>query len=151
MKKLIFGLIFLGLLAGTGIMQTHLKNNPQIAMLVFGAITLVSFFTQKKNISTILFFALLGTMLFVNYCILTDRIIDLINPNRGWIEFEGKKQKVMDLSWIWSVISGLFFSPLTLFLYQKKKMRNRAMEIAVTILFLVTTFAVYIIYEMHLF
>ncbi len=143
------GLLFAVLLVGTGIMQTHLKNNPQLFMLIFGGLTLTSFITKQKIITTWLFYILIGTMLYINYFMLTNLIIDLINPDRGWVEFEGDRHRVMDRSWIWSVILGIILTPLTIILYHRKKVRNRSIEIALTSLFLVITTAIYIVYELR--
>ena len=147
-SNIIIGLLFAGLLIGTGIMQTHLKSKPQILMLIFGALTLASFIIKQKMISTWLFYILIGTMLYINYFMLTNLIIDLLNPDRGWVEFEGERHRVMDMSWIWGVILGFLLSPLTIILYHKSKVRNRSIEIGITTLFLVITIVIYIVYEL---
>ena len=148
-SNIYIGLLFAGLLFGTGIMQTHLKNNPQLFMLIFGALTLTSFITKQKIITTWLFYILIGTMLYINYFMLTNFIIDLINSDRGWVEFEGERHRVMDTSWIWGVFLGFILTPLTIILYHRKKVRNRSIEITVTSLFLVITTAIYIVYELR--
>lgn len=137
--NVIIGLIFAVLLIGTGIMQTHLKNEALIFMLIFGVLTFISFIIKQKSISTLLFYILTGAILYINYFMLTDLIIDLINPNRGWVEFEGERHRVMDLSWIWGVIMGFIFSPLTLILYHRTKIRDRKIEIGATVVFLIIT------------
>ena len=136
--NIIVGVAFAILLVGTGITQTHLKNMPQIFMLLFGVFTLFSFVIKQKLISTILFYSIIGTMLYINFFILTNFVIDLINLNRGWVEFEGNRYKVMDMTWIWGAIIGFVFSPITLILYHRIK-RSRVMEIGVSIVFLVIT------------
>lgn len=146
--NIIIGLIFSGLLVGTAIMQTHLKNKPQIFMLIFGVLTLMSFAIKQKIISTVLFYMLIGTMLYINYFILANLVIDLINPNRSWVEFEGKRYPRMDRSWIWGVVLGFILSPLTIKLYHSKKVRYRLMEIGVTTFFLVITTVIYILFEL---
>ena len=148
-STIIIGLLFAGLLVGTGIMQTHLKNNPQLFMLIFGGLTLTSFITKQNIITTWLFYILIGTMLYINYFMLTNLIIDLVNPDRGWVEFEGERHRVMDMSWIWGVILGFILSPLTIILYHREKVRNRSIEIGVTSLFLALTTVIYIVYELR--
>jgi len=64
--NVIVGIVFIALLIGTGMTQTHLKNKPQIFMLALGLITLISFCSKQKVISSILFYIILTIMLYVN-------------------------------------------------------------------------------------
>lgn len=146
--NIFIGLFFVVLLIGMGILQTHLKSKPQILMLIFGLITLISFILKLPKTSTWLFYILIGTMLFVSYFTLVDKIIDFLNPNRGWVEYQGERYRVMDMNWIWGVFFGFILSPLTIILYHKKKLRNRSLEIGLLTFFLVITSVIYIVNEL---
>jgi hypothetical protein len=144
---LVTGLLFTGLLVGTGILQTHLKDGPQLFMLALGGLTLLAFYTANSWFSTFLFYLLAGYLLYVNYFMLTDWIIDLTDPDRGWITIDGKRHRVMDMSSVWSVLSGLILAPLTILLYHGTE-RNRTIEIAVTAAFTIMTLSIYVICEL---
>lgn len=138
-KKIDFitGMIFTLLSIGTAISAAQLKTLPQIFLLILSFITLISFFSKNQALPTSLFYTLVLIMLYSNFFMLAAWLVDSIYPERGWVEVDGKKRKVMDMSWVWCVLCGLFFSPISLFVYHKVKMRNRAVEIIVTTIFVV--------------
>ena len=55
-SDILIGLIFVLLIIGTGFMQTQLKNEPQIYMLIFGLLTLVSLFAKQPFKTSIPFY-----------------------------------------------------------------------------------------------
>jgi hypothetical protein len=145
---ILIGLLFAGLLLGTGFMQTDLKNEPQIFMLLFGLLTLGSLFAKQPFKTSIPFYILLGTMLYINIFILTNFIIDTISPGDGWVvDTTGVRHRVMQMNWIWGVLTGLVLSPLTIVLYHKKIKRNRVLEISLTTIFIILTAIIYIKHE----
>jgi drug/metabolite transporter (DMT)-like permease len=147
LSDLFVGLIFAGLIIGTGFMQTHLKNEPQIYMLLFGFLTLGCLFAKQPKTS-IPFYILLGSMLYVNIFIFTNLIVNKINPYDGWfIESNGERHRVMQMNWIWGVLFGVIFSPLTTILYHKKLHRNKVLEVSLITIFIVVTAIIYIKYE----
>lgn len=146
-KDILLIILFLAMLVGTGMMQTHLKEKPQLGMMFLGAFTLVAFILKTKTVSTGLFYLLIGMLLFVNYFMITDWIIHFVNPNRNWVVVNGIKHPTMDFSWIWGVIAGLILSPVTIVLYHKNNRRNQFIEIATTVLFLMVTISIYFRYE----
>jgi hypothetical protein len=147
-SDILIGVLFICIIIGTAIMQTGLKEKPQWGMLLFALITLVFFFAKQNSIATILFYILFGTMLFINYFMLTNWSIGIINPDRGYVIVDGIKRRVMDMTWIWAVLVGFFLAPLSLFFYHKIKKRNRQLEISMTVLFLLVTAFIYIKYEL---
>ena len=147
-KIILTGLVFVGLLIIFCSLLTHLKKAPQVFILAFSILTLISFYPGRNSISTILFTLLLGTMIFVAYCALTNLVLDIVDPNRGWIEFEGQRRRVMDMSWIWGILVSGILTPLTLFIYHKYNFRNRIAEITLTSLFIISTTIIFIIYEL---
>ncbi len=145
--NVIIGIVFAGLLIGTAVLQTHLKNKPQIFMLVLGVLTFSSFVFRKKLIATILFSIILGIMLYVNLFLLTNFIVDTVNPDKEWGDLDEVRHRGMDMNWIWGVQAGIILSPLILFFYHISKLRSRMIETVVTALFVITTMVIYIIYE----
>ena len=146
-SDILIGLVFAGLLIGTAFMQTDLKHEPQVFMLLFGLLTLGSLFVKKPFKTSIPFYVLLGTMFYINVFILTNLVVDTIHPDDGWIVANnGERHRIMQMNW-WGVLAGLVLSPLTIVLYHKKINRNRALEISLTTVFIVLTAIVYVKYE----
>jgi hypothetical protein len=140
----LIGLLFAGLIIGTGFMQTQLKNEAQICMLLFGALTLGSLVAKKPFKTSIPFYILLGTMLYINIFILTNYTVNRISPDDGWfVDNDGERHRVMQMNWIWGVLTGLVLSPLTIVLYHKKIKRNKLLEISLTSIFIILTAIIY--------
>lgn len=116
-------------------------------MLVLGVLTFSSFVFRKKLISTILFSTILGVMLYVNLFLLTNFIVDTFNPDKELGDLDEVRHRGMDMNWIWGVQAGIILSPLILFFYHTSKLRSRMIETVVTVLFVITTIVIYIIYE----
>ncbi len=147
-SDILIGLIFAGLIIGTGLMQPDLKSKPQVYMLLFGLLTLGSLFSKQPFQTSIPFYILLGIMLYINFFMLTNFIVDTISPDDGWVvDNNGERHRVMQMNWIWGVLAGLVLSPLTIFLYHKKKQRNKVLEISFTIIFIILTAIIYFKYE----
>jgi len=131
-------------------MQTALKQEPQVYMLLFGLLTLGSLFAKQPFKTSIPFYILLGTMLFINIFILTGLIMDILSPDDGrFVDTNGEKHHVMQLDWVWGVLAALVLAPLTLMLYHKKIQRNKALEISLTTIFIIVTAIIYIRYELR--
>lgn len=107
----------------------------------------MTFMLKQEKIGEVLFSILLGTMLYINYFILTNWILDIANPDKGWVEVDGIPRRVMDTSWILGVIIGPILAPLTIFLYRKNVKRNKIIEMGFTTLFVLITTVVYIVFE----
>jgi hypothetical protein len=149
LNDILIGFIFVGLTIGTGFVQTQLKNEPQIYMLLFGLLTLGSLFATHPFKTSISFYILLGMMLFINIFILTNQIVNIINPDDGMVKDNiGERNSVMQMNWVWSILAGLVLSPLIIVQYHKKIKRNKILEISLTTIFLILTAIVYIKHEM---
>jgi hypothetical protein len=117
-------------------------------MLLFGFLILGSLFAKQPFKISIPFYILLGLMLYINIFILTTLIVNKINPDDGWfIESNGERHRVMQMNWVWGVLLGVIFSPLTTILYHKKIQRNKVLEVSLTTIFIVVTAIIYIKYE----
>lgn len=145
LSDILTGLLFAGLTIGTAYMQTQLKSTPQIYMLLFGLLTLVSLIAKPPFKTSIPFYILLGTMLFVNFLILTNFIINTISPDDGWVvDNKGERRRVMQMNWIWGVLLGLILAPLSIVLYHRRMRRNKVLEISLTTAFIIFTAIIYI-------
>jgi hypothetical protein len=141
----LIGILFVGLIIGTGFMLTQLKSEPQIYMLLFGLLTLGTLLAKQTFKTSIPFYILLGVMLYVNIFILSSLTINIISPDNGWVvDTNGERHKVMQTNWIWGVLAGLIISPLAILLYYKKVKRNKILEISLTTIFIILTAIVYI-------
>lgn len=137
-------LLFAALLTGTGVMQTDLKDGPQLIMLCLAGLTLTAFLTRRYFIEIVLFNLLFGIMLYINCFLLTNWLIYTIAPMK--VDYE---HPVMDLRWIWGVIAGLAVAPLALTLYHRFGLRNRVLEMWVTAVFMAMATVIYIVCELQ--
>jgi hypothetical protein len=145
LSDILIGLLFAGLIIGTGFMQTGLKHDPQVFMLLFGLLTLGSLYDTQPSKTSIPFYILLGTMLYINIFILNELIVNTISPNNGWfVDSNGEKRRVMQMNWIWGVLAGFVLSPVIIIFYHKKVRRNKVLEIAFTTIFIILTAIIYI-------
>lgn len=146
-SDLLSGIVFLLLVLVTASEQTEVKEEPQIFMLLLGAGTLLFLLIGLKPASTILFYILLGVLLYVNYYLLTVWILDTIDPEPKWIEVDGERHHVIKTGEIFfALVAPFFFSMFTVVLYHKKMRRNHTLEVAMTALFLLVTAVVYFSY-----
>ncbi len=146
LSDILIALIFAGLIIGT-FLQTQIKNEALINMLLFGLLTLKLLFAKHSFKTSIPFYILLGTMVYINIFELTNIIIFKISPeksNSGFIDINGERHATMQMNWLWGVFSGLILSPLTIVLYHKKIQRNKILEISLTTIFIVLTAIIYI-------
>ena len=144
-SDVLLGLVFIGLIIGTGSMQSHLKEGPQIFILLFGLIALASLLVKPSFFTSIPFYILLGIMIFINALLLTNFFVNLANPHAGWFtDNHGVKHRAMHMNWVWGVISGIISSILALFFYHKLIKRNRNLEISLITIFIVVTAIIYV-------
>jgi hypothetical protein len=145
---LLTGLFFAGLIIGTGVMQTQLKNGVQVYMLLFGVVTLASLVAKQPFKTSIPFYILLGAMLYVNSFIMTNVLVDILNPDDGQFvdTTTGERHRVMQMNWVWGVLAGFVLTPLALIIYHKSQ-RNKVLEISLTAIFILVTAIIYIINE----
>ncbi|HTO16755.1 MAG TPA: hypothetical protein VLZ83_13380 [Edaphocola sp.] len=148
LSDLLIGLLFIGLIIGTGFMQTQLKSDIQIYMLLFGLMTLGSLLAQTHIKTSIPFYILLGTMLYVSIFIMTNIILNLLSSNDVLlVDNNGARHLLIQRNAIWGVFAGIMLSPLIVFLYHKKIKRNKVLEISLTTIFIIITAIIYIKYQ----
>lgn len=136
-----YGVVFLllSLLIISGIMQTKLKSSPQVFMIILGGITLLCFAQKNKNISTALFYSLVGILLSFVFSMTTVWVLNLIFSESNVIEIEGEKRYVSNMFWLWGISVTIILTPLVLFNYHKSRYRNRRVEVLFLILFVIST------------
>ncbi len=147
LSTLLIGLLFVGLLLGTGVVQTHLKKEPQLYMLLLGLLTLASFFVRLPFKTPVLFYILLATMLYTTIFLCTHLLLNAMSSNEGWV-VSAENHRLMQSNYIVGLLSGLVLSPLILILYHKKAPRNKRLEISLTAIFSIITAIIYIKYEL---
>lgn len=134
-------LAFIGLLIYPIIILTALHINIVLYILIFCVVTLTTF-AINRTLSTILFYILLGLLLYIDYFFLILLIIGIFEPNRGVVT----EHPVMDLTWIWGIPVGIVLTSLSIWIYHKINKRNKAIEIGVTSIFLIAALIRWIYY-----
>jgi len=144
-SDILIGLIFSALVVGTAILQNDFKNEPQVIMLIFGLMTLASFFAKQPFKTSVPFYILLGTMICINVFIVTNLLLNIISPdNTRVVDKAAENHQFMNMNWIWGYFSGFLLSPLIVLLYHKRAKRNRFLEISLTAVFIVITLIIYL-------
>jgi len=144
-SDIVIGIIFAGLIIGTALLQNDLKNEPQITMFIFGIMTIASFFAKVPFKTSVPFYILLGTMIYINVFILTNLFVNIISPDDGWVvDSTGQKHRVMQMNWIWGVLSGIVFASISILIYHKLIKRNRILEISLTTIFVIVTIVIFV-------
>lgn len=125
---------------GSGFMQPNLKNAPQLFMLAFGLLTLVSLRLKKPFRTSILFYVLLTALLYANINLLANLALDGLFPEKTGMQDSSEIiPGSTSINWIWSVFAALLLSPLITFIYHKKIKSNKAVEVLLPVFFIVVT------------
>lgn len=131
--------LLLLILVISGVMQVRLKSFPQVFIIVFSVITLLSFLQKYKNISKILFFSLVGTLLSFGIFITTVWFLNFVFPESNVIDVNGEEKYVTNMMWVFGIPVALIVTPLVLFYYHKFNKENTKMEILFLVLFIILT------------
>jgi len=143
-------IVFTILLIGMGIMQTELKENPQKIMIGFATFVLLLKIFKVENLATIFFYILLTVLFYNTLFMIIGYIVHQLNPNAGWVNIDGERQRVMNWNWIWGVLGGLIFSPILVYKYHKSIKRNKILEMIFVGIFIIVSILIYLIFEMDL-
>jgi len=124
LSDILIGLLFTGLIIGTGFMQTQLKNEPQIYFIIFSGLTALLLFTKAQVIPGILYKLLIGLMFYFMFFVFCMYIIDLIAPERatGYLE-DGRKIKFNDFTFLYAVYIGSILSVFTVVIYTRFRIK----------------------------
>jgi hypothetical protein len=147
-SKATLGIVFAGLVIASASVQVDLKEKPQIFMLAFSSVTLVSFFIRPTILCTLLFYILLSFLFYIAYFLLLTFLIDLFSTTPKWEVYNGIRRPIKNMNWVWGAIAALFLSPISVVIHHKQKMRIRAFEIATTSFFIAMTAVIYITFEL---
>jgi hypothetical protein len=144
-SNLLVGIVFLILVIVTAMEQmTGVKEAPQRWMLLLGVLTLLSLLTGLKPVSTVLFYLLLGLLLYVNYYLLIVWTLNTIDTEPKWIELDDERHPVIKTGQIFfALVAPFFLAVMTVVLYHKKIRRKHALEVATAALFLLVTAVLY--------
>ncbi len=140
----IIGFIFLLILFPSGILQSHLKGNPQVFLLVLSILTLLAFYSEYHKISTFLFYILLFVVLYMSYFVLIDWVMHQLDPPN---KFE-KRRPSMDLSGLVYGFFAIFPALISVILYHKTNQRNKILEKFFLFFYSVLTFLLFLINEL---
>ena len=145
---LFVGLVLLITLMVLLLTQMNMKSAPQLILIAFGLLT-TSFLIKFDKIGRVMFLLLLGLALFLIGFILTNFLIDLINPKRGWAidNNDHRVGRVMDSSIFFGFPVGIIFVFCLIRLYAKKAERNNGIEIMCVSLYTVASIIIYFIKE----
>jgi len=141
-------IVFITALTGMGITQTHLKGMPQLVMMAFGVITLLFLIAKPPFRVRFFFYILLAFTLYFAYYMIVNAIANWINPNDGVIMVDGVPRRVMQRNWLWGWCLGFILSAGSVWWYYRRKQKSKALELGFTILFLLITAVIYVIYEL---
>jgi|GEM_PF-1492766 uncharacterized membrane-anchored protein len=152
LSDILIGLLFTGLIIGTGFMQTQLKNEPQIYFIIFSGLTALLLFTKAKVIPGILYKLLIGLMFYFMFFVFCMFIFDLIAPERatGYLE-DGRKVKFNDFTFLYAaVFIGLILSVFTVVIYTRFRIKLDliACEKYFALATFILTFVGYFIHEL---
>ena len=139
--------VFAALLAGTAMLQSHLKEMPQLVMLAVGVLALLALRAQKRTPATVLFYLLLGMMLYASIFLLSEQIMDWVMPNRGIIMVDGEPRRVMTYYWMISVAAGLLLAPLALVGYHLKLRQPVRVEALASGVYVAVVLGIYLWFE----
>lgn len=138
--NIIFGIIGLLLIIGAGYTHLELKEEIQRYLILYACATLLTLLIWKSIVSTMLFYIILGVILYMNFFFLSLLIIDLFTPRHNYIEGE---HGGMSMAWMWGVVAGFTLSPISLVLYHQLEKRNRKFEIAFVLVYIIVSAVVY--------
>jgi hypothetical protein len=149
LSDILVGILFIGLIIGSGFIQTDLKKDAHLFTLCFGLMAFISLFSKPPFKSSLPFYMLLGLMIYFNILIFTGPIVNILNPDDGWVvDKSGERHRIMQMNWAWGALIGLIISPLTILFYHKFIRRNKYLEILFTATFVVVTGITYIKYQL---
>lgn len=111
---------FIFLLVGVFVYQNHLKPGPQAFLLFLGGITVLSFYINQPQGSTVFFYLTLGIMLFENLFFVIESINQFLDGS--------SKKATMDLGGIISILLSLLLAPIGIGIYHKMVKRSSEIE-----------------------
>lgn len=145
LQTIITGIIFTALLVFTTVAQPQFKSDIQIIFIIGGIVVLASLFSKAPFKTSIPFYILLGYMVYVSHFIIMQHIVNIINPDDGWIEYDGQRERVMQMNWIYGFLSGFLVAPLSVLFYHKKVKRVTTLEIGLASGFVVSSLIIYVV------
>ena len=150
MKKIdiLISVVLACLLIFSGVVQTSLKGAPQIVMLVWGGLTLLSLLMSQGRVANFMFTVLFGTLLAVAYFALIFLFASWMSD--PYIDSEGIRRHPMPTGELLLGFVGAFvLTPFTIFTFRKIHWHHRGIKIAASALFCVITAVVFIVTEVR--
>lgn len=139
-SDIIIKTIFLGLILAKVFIRPEIKSDAELFLLFLSLITLLSLLFRQPYTTSIVFYILLGIILFENIFFVVDMFVNTFTPDSGEvIESNGTRHRVMQMNWVWGVLCSLSLTPLIIFFYYKKKQQYKLLEIGLTVIFIIET------------
>lgn len=120
------------------IFKLEFKLEIQIYLILGGIIALAALFS-KPFFKISIPYTLLGLLVYIINFETVHSIMNLLNPNDGWVEIEGQRHRIMQMNWTWGFLSGFIISPLFVFIYRKTSNRNIILETSLICGFILIT------------
>ena len=127
------------------IMQIHLKKMPQILMLIFGSLTLLSFIIKNKIFTLSLFYTILGGIIFLNIEQLIFLIIDRMNINISFGNCAGCSDSYGGL--LLGNIIGIIIAPLIIVFYHRIDKKITSFKFYFSLIYMITISTIFLVYE----
>lgn len=125
-------------------MPVDVKEEIPLLMLLLGILTFATQTVGKPVKSRGAFYVLLGILLYTNLFQLTDILINNFHPDDGrMVDNTGGRHRLMQLNGLWGVLIAAIATPLVLLLYHYKAARNKKLEMALTMAFILWAVVVY--------
>ena len=150
MKKtdILISVVLACLLIFSGVVQTSLKGAPQIVMLVWGGLTLLSLLMSQGRVANFMFTVLFGTLLAVAYFALIFLFTSWMSD--PYIDSEGIRRHPMPTGeLLLGFVGASVLTPFTISIYRKTHWHHRGIKIAASALFCAITAVVFIVTEVR--
>lgn len=150
LADILIALGFMLLIIGSNMIQSGLKNDIQLYLILFGLVSLASLFSNGAFKTKLPFYILLGIMLYVNIFMLTNYVVNKLQADNAWItDNNGQKHRIMQWQWLWGALSGIIISPLLVLFYHTKIKSNKIIERAYIIMFISASILIYVKHKLH--
>lgn len=119
-KKILIVLFFAIMLLGVAVYESGLKSTPQLILIVLGVFTSLGIWFKIKSAQHFLMNLLVFVGSYAALFMLNTGFLDLFYPDRGSVIVDGESFKVMDWSWVNSLIFGIIGAVVAVLFYHYK-------------------------------
>ena len=136
------------LLIFSGVVQASLKGAPQIVMLVWGGLTLLSLLMNQGRVANFMFTVLFGILLAAAYFALIFLFTSWMSG--PYIDSKGIRRHPMPTGELFlGFVGALVLTPFVISTYRKTHWHHRGIKITASALFCAITAVVFIVTEVR--